>query len=72
MVDGNGTYMVAGAGADIWGTSGSFQYAYRDFCCLSLFYARLVSLQGTNPFAKAGIMIRESLAAQMPRMSFWT
>jgi hypothetical protein len=62
-------YTVAGAGADIWGTSDSFQYAYKhgDFaqCCTNhvfVFGARLVSLQNTNPFAKAGIMIRESLS----------
>jgi len=59
----SGTYTVAGAGADIWGTSDSFQYAYEAFCYQCVFVARVVSLQDTNPFAKAGIMIRESLAA---------
>ena len=63
VVDGNGIHTVAGAGSDIWGTSDSFQYAYKDFCCQPLFIARVVSLQDTSPFAKAGIMIRESLAA---------
>jgi hypothetical protein len=63
VVFSNGLYTVAGAGADMWGTSDSFQFAYEDFCCSSVFVARVVSLQNTNPFAKAGIMIRESLAA---------
>jgi len=63
VVDGNGIHTVAGAGSDIWGTSDSFQFAYKDFCCQPLFVARVVSLQDTSPFAKAGIMIRESLAA---------
>jgi hypothetical protein len=57
----NGAYTVAGAGADIWGTSDSFQYASQNFF-RSFFVARVVSLQETSPFAKAGIMIRESLA----------
>jgi regulation of enolase protein 1 (concanavalin A-like superfamily) len=57
----NGIYTVAGAGADIWGTSDSFQYAYMPFFS-DFFVARVVSVENTNPFAKAGIMIRESLA----------
>jgi len=59
----NGTYTVAGAGADIWGTSDSFQFASMPFAS-TLFVARVVSLQNTSPFAKAGIMLRESLAAE--------
>jgi len=60
--EGTGVYAVAGAGADIWGTSDSFHYTYES-PFRSYFLARVVSLQDTNPFAKAGIMFRESLAA---------
>jgi regulation of enolase protein 1 (concanavalin A-like superfamily) len=60
----NSTYTVAGAGADIWGTEDSFQFAYMPMLSFNtVFVARVVSVQNTNPFAKAGIMIRESLAA---------
>lgn len=58
----NGTYTVAGAGADIWGTTDSFHFAHMPLF-QSYFLARVVSVENTDPFAKAGIMIRESLAA---------
>jgi regulation of enolase protein 1 (concanavalin A-like superfamily) len=60
----NSTYTVAGAGADIWGTADSFHFAHMPMVSfVPVFVARVVSMQNTNPFAKAGIMIRESLAA---------
>ena len=61
VVSDNGIYTVAGAGADIWGTFDSFQFASKPFFG-TVFVARVVSLQDTSPFAKAGIMLRESLA----------
>ena len=52
-----------GIGADIWGTSDQFEYVY-DYCYGDLtITARVRSLQNTNQWAKAGVMFRESIAA---------
>jgi hypothetical protein len=61
----NGTFTVTGDGSDIWGTSDSFHFVYRQAGggFDTQLTAHLTSLQNTNAFAKAGIMIRESLAA---------
>jgi hypothetical protein len=61
----SGDYVIAGSGADIWGTSDAFQFAYvyvpsSTNCEIR---ARVVSLDNTHPNAKAAVMIRESLAA---------
>jgi hypothetical protein len=52
-----------GSGADIWGTSDQFEYAYRDCFRDCTITARVASLQNTNQWAKAGVMIRESTGA---------
>ena len=48
------------SGADIWGASDQFEYAYRDCFRDCTITARVASLQNTNQWAKAGVMIRES------------
>jgi hypothetical protein len=60
---GNGTYTVKGAGTDIWGNADSFHYAYRQVTGNATIVVRVASLSNTDPLAKAGIMFRESLAA---------
>jgi regulation of enolase protein 1 (concanavalin A-like superfamily) len=60
-----GQFTVAGSGADIWGTNDAFQFVYvyvpvGTNCDIR---ARVVSVEGTSNGAKAGVMIRESLAA---------
>jgi hypothetical protein len=52
---------VEGAGADVWGTADSFQFAYAALQPNNTIMYRVVSLQDTHPFAKAGVMIREWL-----------
>ena len=57
----SGTFSVCGSGSDIWGSCDTFQYACQPAsgdCCI---VARVTSVQGTDPWAKAGVMIRESL-----------
>ena len=51
---------VSGAGADIWGTADAFNYDYTSLSNDGAMYARVLSLDDTSPFAKAGIMIRAS------------
>ena len=55
------TYSLSGSGTDIWGTADSFQYAYRAVMGDCTLIARVTSLQNTDPWAKAGVMIRETL-----------
>ncbi|HEX41273.1 MAG TPA: hypothetical protein ENN81_04345, partial [Phycisphaerales bacterium] len=55
---------VTGAGADIWGTSDQFHFAYKSTMQTQFtLVVRVESLQNTNGWAKVGIMIRDTLAA---------
>jgi hypothetical protein len=51
---------VSGAGANIWGTADAFNYDYSGLSNDGGMYARVLSLDDTSAFAKAGIMIRAS------------
>jgi regulation of enolase protein 1 (concanavalin A-like superfamily) len=55
------TYKVAGAGADIWGTSDAFRYVYQPLAGDGTIVARVASVQATNAWVKAGVMIRGDL-----------
>jgi phospholipase D-like protein len=59
----NGTFTIAGAGADIWGNADSFRYTSQPISGDGQIVARVVGIQNTNTFAKAGVMLRESTAA---------
>jgi len=52
--------MTAG-GADIWDTADQFHFAYKRLSGAGSITARVVSISNTNVWAKAGVMIRESL-----------
>jgi hypothetical protein len=56
-------YTMTASGADIWSTSDQFHYAYKMLSGLGSITARVLSVTNTDPSAKAGVMIRESLAA---------
>ena len=60
-----GQFTISGGGGDIWNTSDQFQfvYVYVPISTNCDIRARVVSVQGTSGNAKAGIMIRETLAA---------
>lgn len=57
---------LTGGGADIWGTSDAFRYAYRTMSGDGEIVARLASLSGPHRWTKLGVMIRESLAPESP------
>ena len=59
----SGTFTVNGGGADIWSTSDNFNYAYVSTTGDVTITARVASQQSTNAWAKSGVMIRESTAA---------
>jgi regulation of enolase protein 1 (concanavalin A-like superfamily) len=59
----NGTWTVSGSGANIWGASDAFQFAYRSTTGDFDISARVTAFDGPNEWAKAGLMVRESLNA---------
>jgi regulation of enolase protein 1 (concanavalin A-like superfamily) len=54
-----GSYSVSGSGADIWDTSDAFQFASKTLTGDGEIRARVTSQTNTDPWAKAGIMIRD-------------
>src|SRR5262249_33500008 len=57
------TYTIAGAGADIWGSSDAFRFVYQPLAGDGTITARVTSELNTDTYAKAGVMMRESLDA---------
>jgi len=57
-----GTFTVKGSGADIWNTLDEFQFVYQPLNGDGSIVARVASVTNTNPWAKAGVMIREGLS----------
>jgi hypothetical protein len=58
-----GTYTMTGSGADIWGAADQFHFAFKTLSGPGSIVARVNSVQNTNAWAKAGVMIRETLDA---------
>jgi regulation of enolase protein 1 (concanavalin A-like superfamily) len=61
----SGTWTVKGGGSDIWGGSDSYHFAYREVAGDFTLIAKVASMQDAN--AKAGLVMRDSLAANAPR-----
>ena len=58
-----GVYTISGSGADIWGTSDEFQFVSTTMTGDGEIRARVSSQTNTHPWAKAGVMIRDTTAA---------
>jgi len=56
-----GTYTITATGADIWNDADEFHYAFKMLTGAGSIQARVNSLDNTDPWAKAGVMIRETL-----------
>jgi hypothetical protein len=60
-----GTFTMTASGADIWNVNGveadEFHFAYKMLTGAGSIVAKVVSVSNTNGWAKAGVMIRESL-----------
>ncbi len=56
-------FSITGAGADIWNASDAFRAVHTDISGSCDLIARVDSLQNTNAWAKAGVMLRNGLAA---------
>ncbi|MBN1805572.1 MAG: hypothetical protein JW837_09995 [Sedimentisphaerales bacterium] len=64
-----GTFRLSGAGADVWGNTDEFRYAYKQLTGDGEIVARVVDVgTGSNTWAKAGVMIRETLEPDSKHM----
>ncbi len=59
----SGTFTLVGSGADIWNTADEFRFVYQSSSGDCSMVAKVVSVQNTDPWAKAGVMIRETTAS---------
>jgi uncharacterized repeat protein (TIGR01451 family) len=59
----NGSFTLRGAGKGIAGASDQFRFVYRTLAGDGEIVARVIGVEYTSPAAKAGVMLRESLAA---------
>jgi hypothetical protein len=58
-----GTYTMTGSGVDIWDIADEFHFAFKEISGAAKIIARVDSISETDPWAKAGVMIRDSLDA---------
>jgi regulation of enolase protein 1 (concanavalin A-like superfamily) len=57
-----GTMLMNGMGTDVWDTSDQFRFTYKQLTGNGSIVARVDSVASTHEWAKAGVMIRETLA----------
>ena len=57
-------FRIAGAGADIWGTADAFRYVYQPLAGDGTIVARVASVQSTNAWVKAGVMMSRATLAE--------
>lgn len=58
-----GIFTVKGIGKDIYDRSDEFHFAYKQISSAAKIIVKVESMDNTDPFAKAGIMIRDTLDA---------
>jgi hypothetical protein len=61
-----GTYTLSATGADIGGLSDQFRFVYKQLSGPGSISAQVLSVQNTNEWSKAGVMIRRSLDPSAP------
>jgi hypothetical protein len=61
-----GTFTLSATGADIGGTTDEFRFVYKQLSGPGSIQAQVLSVQNTNAWSKAGIMIRRSLDPTSP------
>jgi len=57
----DGSIVMSAIGTDIWGTADQFRFAYKNLSGNGSIVVRVDSLVRSNEWAKAGVMIRETL-----------
>jgi regulation of enolase protein 1 (concanavalin A-like superfamily) len=60
---GQGVFSISGSGTDVWGTADAFRFVYQPLNGDGTLTARVLKVAKTADWAKAGLMIRESLDA---------
>lgn len=65
----NDTFTIVGSGSDIWNTSDEFRYAHQVLSGDCTVVARVTAVEYTDSWAKAGVMLRDSLAANAKHAS---
>jgi alpha-galactosidase len=58
-----GVFIVKASGQDIWGNNDEFHFVYQEVQGDMELSARVLTLEETDPWAKAGVMIRNSLTS---------
>jgi hypothetical protein len=58
-----GTYTMTSSGTDIWSADDEFHFAFKEYTGNGTIIAKVESVQNTHEFAKAGVMIRDTLDA---------
>ena len=58
---GNGAFTIGASGHDIWDAADDFRFVYKQLSGNGSIVVKVDSLVNTNAWAKAGVMIRESL-----------
>jgi alpha-L-fucosidase len=58
---GGGTFTLQGSGSDIWNSADEFRYVFQTLTGDCSITARVLNMQNTAGWAKAGVMVRETL-----------
>jgi hypothetical protein len=58
-----GNWMISGGGSDIWNAADQFNFAFTNATGSTVIIAKVLSLDETDPWAKAGVMIRDDDSA---------
>jgi PA14 domain len=64
----DGTWLLKGSGADVYGNADGFQFVYQLWQADGEIVARLLTQENTDPWAKAGLMVRGGLSADAPNL----
>ncbi|GCE14975.1 outer membrane protein assembly factor BamB family protein [Tengunoibacter tsumagoiensis] len=62
----NGTWTIQGDGADLWGTSDEFHAIWQTLTIDGGISAHITAQGNTDPWARAGVMLRQSTAVDSP------
>jgi hypothetical protein len=63
-----GTYTINADGADIWNQADEFRYVWKQLSGDGEIVAQVLSVENTHEWAKAGVMIRDTLDAGSPNV----
>jgi regulation of enolase protein 1 (concanavalin A-like superfamily) len=64
-------FTVNGSGADIWNDADAFEFVQTDWRGDAVITARVRSLENTDVWAKAGVMLRQSLSADSKQVDLF-